>query len=120
MGYPIKTYEISVFGYPPALYSARHPAKARARCWSDFRVCNDATFKEFLKISRIRRVPDPQGIGRRIMVAGEPATTVIGYGQYVHYMRDYSDDIICSHPADVTEISPAIAALTSDQLPGKA
>lgn len=100
---PIKTYSVSVQGFPDgALYSARTPAQARARAWRDFNSAYDATFREFLSISTLRRVPDPHGIGERIMVAGEPATRVIGYGQYVHYMRDDSDVILCSHPLDVT------------------
>lgn len=98
---PIRTYEVTVQGFPPALYSARSPAKARTLCWRDYTAAYDASFKKFMQISRIARVPDPPGIGRRIIVGGEPATVVIGYGQYVHYMRDDSDVIVCSHPLDV-------------------
>ena len=97
---------MTVQGFPEgALYSARSPAKARAAAWRDFNSAHDASFREFLSISTLRRAPDPPGIGQRIMVGGEPATRVIGYGQYVHYMRDDSDVILCSHPLDVTPMA---------------
>ena len=103
MSAPVRTYEITVRGFPPALYSARTPAKARARCWRDYQGMGDTgeNFRDFLAKSSIRRVPDPPGIGERILVGGVPAVRVIGYGQYVHFMRDDSDVILCSHPADV-------------------
>jgi hypothetical protein len=44
------------------------------------------------------------------MVAGMPATRVIGFGQYVYFMRDDSDAILCSHPSDVTPGQEAEAA----------
>jgi hypothetical protein len=101
----IRTYEVTVQDYPPVLYSARSAAKARARCWSDYASVDDrATFGGFLKISTIRRVPDPPGVGERILVGGLPATRVIGYshGHYVHFMRDDSDAVLLSHPNDVS------------------
>jgi hypothetical protein len=56
-----------------------------------------------LAISSVRRVPDPPGIGERILVNGLPATRVIGHGHghYVHFMRDDGDVVLLSHPADV-------------------
>lgn len=104
---PIRTYEVTVQGFPPALYSARSPAKARANCWRDYCAAYDATFKQFLKISSVRLVDNPPGVGRRIIVGGEPATTVFSYkvGGYVYYMRDDSDTIVCSHPLDVQEMT---------------
>ncbi len=99
---PIRTYEVSVRGFPPALYSARSPAKARARCYREYCATFDGvSFGEFLSRSSVRRASDPPGIGERIIVGGLPATRVIGYGQYVHYMRDDSDTVLCSHPLDV-------------------
>jgi hypothetical protein len=107
---PIRTYAITVDGFPPANYSARSPAKARARAWRDYIAAYDCSFKRFMQISRLARVDDPPGVGRRILVAGEPATVVIGYGQYVHYMRDDSDVIVCSHPLDVTEMTGVVGS----------
>lgn len=109
---PIRTYEVIVEGFPPYLYSARSPAKARVRAWRDYCSAYDASFKKFLTISRVHRVDDPPGVGKRIMVGGEPATTVYSYrvGGHVYYMRDNSDVIVCSHPLDVTPLSPAYGA----------
>lgn len=106
-GRPIKTYEITVEGFGPALYSGRTPGRARARCWREYRRYSSCSFRDFLGRSRLRVVPNPPGIGDRICVAGLPATRVIGHhGQYVAYMRDNHDDILLSHPADVTELLP--------------
>ncbi len=98
---PIKTYEIKVDGNRAALYSARTPSKARASCWRDYSSTYDVSFRDFLSRSSIRRVDNPPGVGKRILVGGKPATRVIGFGQYVHFMRDDSDVILRSHPADV-------------------
>lgn len=90
---PIRTYEVIVDGFPPYLYSARSPAKARARAWRDYCAASDITFQKFLTISRINRVDDPPGVGRRVLVGGSPATTVYSYrvGGHIAYMRDDSD-----------------------------
>lgn len=100
---PVRTYEVSVDGYSEVNYSARSPAKARARAWRDYSSMYECSFHRFLCMSRIRAVPNPPGIGQRIMVAGLPATRCLGgQGHYVYFMRDESDAILCAHPADVT------------------
>ena len=103
---PVRTYEVTVRGFPPMLYSARTPSKARAACWRDYSVMDDriTTFRDFLAMSSIKRAPDPPGIGERILVAGEPAVRVIGHGQYTHFMRDGSDTILLAHPSEVSAI----------------
>jgi hypothetical protein len=106
---PIRTYEVRVDGFPPGLYSARSPAKARVRAWREYTAAYDATFKRFMQISRVRLAADPPGIGRRVLVSGRPATVVIGHGHYVNFMRDDDDVVLCSHPADVTEIAATVA-----------
>jgi hypothetical protein len=100
---PIRTYEVLVYGYSGALYSARSPAKARWRAYQDFASCwSSVTFHDFLTRSTIRVIPNPPGIGERIMVSDLPATRVLaGGGQYVGFMRDDSDVVLLSHPSDV-------------------
>lgn len=102
----VRTYSVSVEGYGPQTYCARSPAKARARAYRDYQVVSTKTFGEFLSISSIRRIDNPPGVGDRIMVSGLPATRVYhpcaGSG-YTWFMRDDSDVVLCSHPADVTE-----------------
>lgn len=101
---PVKTYSISVDGYGSGLYCARSPSKARARAYRDFLMCREVTFQDFLARSSLMRVANPPGVGDRIMVAGLPATRVYhpSAGHYVWFMRDDSDELICSHPAEVT------------------
>lgn len=99
---PIRTYGVKVLGFPTALYSARSPAKARAAAWRDYIICEDVSFKRFLILSSISRQPDPAGVGARVLIGGEPATTVYGHSsQYVWFMRDDSNMRLCSHPLDV-------------------
>lgn len=97
----IRTYSVRVEGFDSQLYSARSRSKARAAAWADFADAWDISFKEFLRVSTVRAVPNPPGIGERIIVAGLPATRVIGGGQYIAFMRDDSDIVLFSHPADV-------------------
>ena|ERR1700674_3000836 len=99
---PIRSYKVAVSGYGEVLYSARSPEKARYRAYQDFCSVFEKSFRDFLAISRVRRVEDPPGVGQRILVAGLPATRVHGYGQYVHFMRDDSDVVLLSHPADAS------------------
>lgn len=109
---PIRTYAVSVQGFPPALYSARSPGKALARAYRDYAgMAEDITFGNFMRKTRVRREADPPGVGERIMVAGRPATRVIGQGQYVAFMRDDSDTVLCSHPLDVSPMPAEVAQL---------
>lgn len=103
---PIRTYGVRVGGYTEVLYSARSPSQARARAYRHFcDVIARKSFREFLSISSVRRVADPPGIGRRIRVLGEPATTVIGHSDaYVHFMRDDSNIVHRAHIADVASL----------------
>ena len=109
---PIRTYQVSIDGYSPALYCARSRGKATARAFNDFRTMWEVTFGEFLHRARVTRVPDPLGVGDRIMVAGLPATRVYHpcAGHYVWFMRDDSDVVLCSHPLDVSALDDRRAA----------
>lgn len=107
----IRTYSVRVDGFDAQLYSARSRGKALAQAFSAYRSVWDCTFKYFLQVASVRVAPNPPGIGRRVLIAGLPATVCVGYGggHYVHFMRDDSDVVLCSHPADVQEL-PAEAA----------
>lgn len=108
---PIRTYAVTVQGFDPGLYSARSPGKALAKCWRDYGILEDLSFRDFMKKARVRRQPDPPGIGERIMVCGEEVTRVIGgHPQYVAFMRDTSDEIIFSHPLDVSPVAAETSA----------
>lgn len=104
----IKTFVITVRGHQPMRYSARTRGKAIAQCWREYNSVFENSFRNFLGLISVERVPNPPGVGDRIMVAGEPATRVLGNGgQYIRYMRDNSDVIFSSHPLDVTLIAAA-------------
>lgn len=107
---PIKTYEITVRGFPPGLYVARSPAKARWNCYGDYCAAFDNTsFKDFLKISSLRTVPNVAPTGERVLVSGVPATRVAypGNSNYVAFMWDDRDGIFFSHPLDVKPFQQA-------------
>lgn len=106
---PVRTYEITVEGYPPMNYVARSPARARVRCWQEYTIADQrCTFGEFLRIAKLRVVPNEPGTGVRIKVGGELATQVIvrPSGQYVAFMRDDGEEILLSHPNDVEPAPP--------------
>lgn len=101
----VRTYSVLVEGFPSAIYCARSPSKARAAAWRDYSIYQEVSFKRFLGISTIRRTDHPPGVGERVLIGGEPATTVYGHSsQYVWFMRDGSDVLLCSHPLDVQYI----------------
>jgi hypothetical protein len=97
----VRTYAVHVDGFPAVLYCARHPAKATAQAWRAYTSAYDVSFQQFLRISRTRRVPNPPGVGDRIMVSGVPATRVISRGQYVAFIQDNDDAVLFAHPLDV-------------------
>lgn len=100
----IRTYGVTIRGFPEALYSARSPAKARACCFRNFTEAYDGvSFREFLSSVTVRRADNPPGIGERITVLGKAATRCIGYGSNrVWFMYDDGDVVLCAHPSDVT------------------
>lgn len=104
---PIRTYSVSVDGYTSVLYSARSASKARAQAWRDFSDMYTASFRDFLGRSSVVHVADPPGVHRRVAVAGEPATTVIGQGHHVRYMLDGSDAVLLAHPSEVVYLEAA-------------
>jgi len=108
----IKTYAVDVNGFPAVVYSARSPAKARVMAWRAYLSAYDASFKDFLRISTVRRIADPDGMYDRILVDSIPATRVIGRsnGHYVYFVYDDSDVVLCSHPMDVAKFPTQAAA----------
>lgn len=112
---PIRTYAVTVEGFPPVLYSARSPGKARSHCFGDWRSgCGGdaATFSGFLRISTVRLADNPPGIGERILVCGKPATRVIGRGNSIAFMRDDGDCIMVAHPSEVSALSSSHSTST--------
>ena len=100
----LKTYVVAVDGFPAYRYLAATPAKARARAWVSYCSYRAITFREFLRISSIRRGADDSGFGRPILVGGQPAFWCGFNGQYVEFVRPHRVDIVFSHPADVNEV----------------
>lgn len=103
----IHVYSVSLDGYTPVRYSARSRGKAMARAWRDFTTHYECSFRDFLQRAHIHRVvPPPNRHGRRIKVGGLPATEVYHpcAGHYVWFMRDGSDEILCSHHLDVARL----------------
>lgn len=108
---PLRTYGVIVDGFPSQLYSARTPAQARAACWRDYLGYNSGvSFKRFLAISSINRVPNPPGVGERVLVSGRVAIRCVGnHGHYVRFMWDDENVVLLSHPADVQPYARATA-----------
>jgi hypothetical protein len=109
----IKTYEVSVIGYPSAPYSAKSAGRARAIAWREYSECRNCTFKDFMRISAVRRIPNPPGVGEAIMVGGKLGFRAVGWnGQYVRFVWPDSDVVLCSHPLDVSAVQSLTGAST--------
>lgn len=130
MAFPI--YEVTVAGFPPIEYSAATPAKARAMAWGDYTHAYECTFKDFLKISTVRRcgVPEDDGygyvrsaygvdvaIGDRVTIVNEGSMSgrvgeVIYPGRRTAYVRlvlDGSDEPVNVHPMNIKTEFPQAA-----------
>lgn len=122
------TYEVSVQGFPPVTYSALSPAKARTEAWRSFTSAYDCTFKDFLRISRVRTCAAPHAdgydyvrrnygvdvkIGDRVRLINEGSSSglegEVAYpGQstaHVHVLIDGRDYITTVHPESIEKIA---------------
>lgn len=105
MTFLLKSYEVQVEGFPGwTRNEGASPGQARAKAWQAYCSYRDVPFREFLKISTIRRCADPEGFGRPIIVGGKPAHWVGFNGQYVRFVRPDESVVMLSHPADVSEV----------------
>ncbi|WP_027037897.1 hypothetical protein [Mesorhizobium ciceri] len=103
----LKMYNVKVKGFPVSAFPAATPSKARAEAWRQYTHAYDVSFREFLKVSTIARIDPPPRFGEEITVSGERAFLVTGYpgGQYVAFARPNSDQILLSHPLDVSALA---------------
>lgn len=107
MTFILKAYEVIISGWPPAKYEAKSPSQARAKAWRDYTAAFDVSFRDFLKISSIRRMEPPERFGEEITVCGVRAYLCLGlHGQYVRFCRDDSDVVLLSHPNDIGPALP--------------
>jgi hypothetical protein len=105
-GFTLRPYEINVTGFPPAFYYASTPARARTKAWRDFTSAWDTTFRDFLKMSSVRRCDPPADFGTPIMVSGAPAFQAGPQrANQVPFVRPGSDQIMLSHEMDVAPAS---------------
>lgn len=102
-GFLLKTWAVSVDGFPTHTYFAASRGAGLARAWECYTSAyNEATFGEFLKIARARRAADPHRFGEPITVGGAPAFYVGESMQYVVFARPGELRTFLSHPADVS------------------
>lgn len=105
MTFLLKKYSVTVSGFPAHLYDAHSPAAARVQAWHSYCSYRHCSFREFLKISTIKRGEDPEGYGRKIRVGGKPAHFVSRDSQYVRFVYPGETRAFISHPLDVSEVA---------------
>lgn len=97
----VKPYNVLVDGFDPVLVFAASPGKARADGWRQYRSYRDISFRDFLKIGRVRRGVAPAHFGDQVVVAGLPAFFVgFGLGNCHSFVRPDSDRILLAHEAE--------------------
>lgn len=104
MTFLIKRYDVKVTGFPSYPYDAPSAGVARSKAWDSYRSYSDISFKEFLKISTVRRGTEPEGYGRRIMVSGKLAYFVSSCGHATRFVLPGETTVFYSHPLDVSEV----------------
>lgn len=97
----LRAYQVAVTGFPPAIYSARTPAKARTRAWHDYQAAYECTFKEFMRLARVTRAAWEDGRHTHVLVSGKPATLVIHPYRRDLFMYDGSDNVMCAHHSEI-------------------
>lgn len=102
----MKKYDVSVQGFAAHAYDANTPAQARVRAWYAYCSYRAVTFKEFMKISSVRRGTDPEGYGKPILVGGNPAFLISRDAHTVRFVRPDDTQVLNSHPLDVTDAEP--------------
>lgn len=54
----MNVWRITVDGFCPMLYAGDTAAKARWRCYKDYREAYDSSFRDFISRVSVRRVPN--------------------------------------------------------------
>ena len=99
----LRSYQVDVDGFPPALFHGSSAGQARARAWRAWSSAWNGPFKEFLKISSVRRCGDPPDFGTPILVGGKAAFQAgAKRGNQVPFVRPGCDIIMLSHELDVS------------------
>lgn len=104
MTFRLKRYMVSVTGFSALAYDAHSPGAARVQAWHSYCSYRHVSFKEFMKISVVRRGEAPEGYGRPIIVSGKPAYFVRSDSQYVRFVLPDETRAFISHPLDVSEV----------------
>jgi hypothetical protein len=102
----LRKYDVSVQGFSAHPYDANSPAQARVRAWYAYCSYQHVSFKEFMKISSVRRGVDPEGYGSPILVSGRPAFLVSRDQHSVRFVLPDDTQVLNSHPLDVSTPSP--------------
>ena len=100
----LRRYSVTVNGFAPGIYDAHSPAGARVQAWHSYCSYHQISFREFLKISSVKRCAEPDGYGKKITVGGAPAYFVAQNQQYVRFVRPGEKRIVSAHPLDVQEV----------------
>lgn len=100
----VRAYEVTVQGFPPMLYSARTPSKARTRAWHDYQSAYDCRFGDFMKVCRVTRASWADSQHQRAMVHGKPATIIIHPHRRDMFMYDGSDVVMVAHHSEIQPI----------------
>lgn len=105
MTFLLKRYSVTVGGFSAYPYDAHSPGAARVQAWYSYRSYRDVSFKEFMKISVVRRGETPEGYGKPITVGGRPAHLVSHDSHAVRFVFPGKTQILYSHPLDVAEVA---------------
>ena len=73
----IRSYAVTVGDFDPVVYHRRTPAQARMAAWNSYlHYDSQCSFRQFLSISSITRVPSPAPVGELVTVCGKPAELI--------------------------------------------
>jgi hypothetical protein len=99
----LKSWDVTVEGYGTERVVASSRGKALAKAWR-CDAFGRLTFGDFLKIATaFKALLVPADFGEPILVQGRPAFRVGKYGNYVSFVWPDQENVLHSHPSDVSE-----------------
>lgn len=102
----ICTIEVTVQGFPPVQKSHVSAGAAFAAVWEDYRSYDDlCSFRKFMSIARRRSVPNPSGVGEKILVCGKPALALEPEGHTRAFVYEGERNIMRAHHAEIQPVT---------------
>lgn len=98
---PVVTIEVTVGSHSPALFSHVSPSAAFASAWRAYQSAYECSFRDFMRVARRRKVPNPPGVGDAVRVCGRNAWMIDPHDHCPQFVYDGERTIMRAHHSEV-------------------